>query len=78
MFRVPKILFFQSPLFAKMQSLFNRRPIVSYSVLGLILILFIWYFSASGTTTKSDVVVSPTKGEFRVTVTTTGELQAKS
>jgi multidrug efflux pump subunit AcrA (membrane-fusion protein) len=39
---------------------------------------FIWYFSASGTATKSDVLVSPIKGQFLVTVTTTGELQAKN
>ncbi len=78
MFRVPKIPFFQSPIFIKILSLFKRRPIVSYSVLGVILVCFIWYFSASGTTTKSDVLVSPTKGQFLVTVTTTGELQAKN
>jgi len=78
MFRVPKIPFFQSAIFTKILSLFKRRPIVSYSVLGVILVSFIWYISASGTTTKSDVLVSPTKGQFLVTVTTTGELQAKN
>ncbi len=78
MFRVPKIPFLQPPIVTKILSLFKRRPIVSYSVLGVILVCFGWYFSASGTTTKSDVLVSPTKGQFLVTVTTTGELQAKS
>ena len=78
MFRLPNIPFFQSPVFTKSLALFNRRPIVSYSVLGVILVSFVWYFSASGTTTKSDVLVTPTKGPFLVTVTTTGELQAKS
>ncbi|TSA19878.1 hypothetical protein D4R75_08200, partial [bacterium] len=62
MFRVPKIPFFQSAIFTKILSLFKRRPIVSYSVLGVILVSFIWYISASGTTTKSDVLFSPTKG----------------
>jgi len=78
MFRLPKIPFFLSPISTKILSLFKRRPIVSYSVLGVILVSFIWYFSASGTTTKSDVLVSPTTGQFLVTVTTTGELQAKN
>ncbi len=78
MFQLPKIPWLQSPRFLNLVALFNRRPIVSYSVLGMILVSFVWYFSASGTTAKSDVLVSPTKGQFLVTVTTTGELQAKS
>ena len=78
MFRVPKIQLFQSPIFTKVHSLFNRRPIVFYSALCVFLVSFIWYFSASGTATKSDVLVSPIKGQFLVTVTTTGELQAKN
>ncbi len=78
MFQLPKIPWLQSPRFLNLVALFNRRPIVSYSVLGVILVSFVWYFSASGTTAKSDVLVSPTKGQFLVTVTTTGELQAKS
>jgi hypothetical protein len=78
MFRLPTLAFLQSPIVTKAVTLFRRRPIVSYSVLGVILICFVWYFSASGTTTKSDVLVSPTMGQFLVTVTTTGELQAKS
>lgn len=78
MFRLPKIPLLQSPIFTQLLSLFKRRPIVSYSATGVILVSFVWYFSASGTTAKSDVLVSPTKGQFLVTVTTTGELQAKS
>jgi multidrug efflux pump subunit AcrA (membrane-fusion protein) len=78
MFRVPKIAFLQSPVVTRSISLFNRRPIVSYSVLGVILVSFVWYFSASGTAAKSDVLVTPSKGQFLVTVTTTGELQAKN
>lgn len=61
-----------------MYVLMKRRPIVTYTAAGLIFITFIWYFSAGGTTTKSDVLVSPARGQFLVTVTTTGELQAKS
>lgn len=78
MLRIPKLPLLQSPLAVKLISLIKRRPIVSYSVIGVILVSFVWYFSAGGTTAKSDVLVSPTKGQFLVTVTTTGELQAKS
>jgi RND family efflux transporter MFP subunit len=78
MFRLPKFVWLQSPMVTKLVGQFKRRPIVTYSLLGVILVSFVWYFSASGTTAKSDVLVSPTKGQFLVTVTTTGELQAKS
>jgi multidrug efflux pump subunit AcrA (membrane-fusion protein) len=47
-------------------------------VAALLLICLIWYFSAQSTTTTSDLIVTPVRGEFLVTVTTTGELQAKS
>lgn len=76
--RVPRISWFQSPIALKLISIFKRRPVISYSVLGVILVFFVWYFSAGGTATKSDVLVSPAKGQFLVTVTITGELQAKS
>lgn len=56
----------------------KRRPIVTYSAGVVVVVSFLWYLSAGGTTTKSDVIVTPTKGQFLVTVTTTGELQAKS
>jgi multidrug efflux pump subunit AcrA (membrane-fusion protein) len=78
MFRISKLSFLSYPFVTSLVSLFKRRPVVSYSALGVILICFIWYFSASGTTAKSDVLVFPTKGAFLVTVTTTGELQAKN
>jgi multidrug efflux pump subunit AcrA (membrane-fusion protein) len=78
MFRVPNIPLFQSPIFAKTLALFKRRPMISYSVLGVIVVFLILYFSASETSAKSDVLVVPTKGQFLVTVTTTGELQAKN
>ena len=78
MFRLPRFPFLQSPIIKKLLDLIKRRPIASYSVIGVFLICFIWYFSATGTTAKSDVLVTPTKGQFLVTVTTTGELQAKS
>ena len=78
MFRLPNISLLQSAIVKNLLELLRRRPIISYSAIGVILVCFVWYFSASGTTTKSDVLVSPAKGQFLVTVTTTGELQAKS
>ena len=56
----------------------KRRPILVYSVSVVVVVSLIWYLSTGGTTTKSDLVISPTKGPFLVTVTTTGELQAKN
>jgi multidrug efflux pump subunit AcrA (membrane-fusion protein) len=59
-------------------SLLKRRPAVTYSVAAVLVVTFILYLSAGGAAAKSDVSVMPSKGEFLVTVTTTGELQAKS
>lgn len=78
MFRLPKIPKFHFAIPPKIYSLLARRPIVTYTVAAVVLVSLVWYISAGGTTTKSDVVVTPTNGPFLVTVTTTGELQAKS
>jgi multidrug efflux pump subunit AcrA (membrane-fusion protein) len=62
----------------KIYSVLKRRPIATYSIAVVVVVSLLWYLSAGGTTTRSDVVITPTKGQFLVTVTTTGELQAKS
>ncbi len=54
------------------------HPILSLSVSAAILAVIIWYFSADGVTATADLSVKPAKGLFQVTVTTTGELQAKN
>lgn len=59
-------------------SVLKRRPAVTYTVAAIAVVTIILYFSAGGATAKSDVSVTPSKGQFLVTVTTTGELQAKS
>jgi hypothetical protein len=51
---------------------------MTISVAAAILAGFVWYLSAGGTTATSGIVARPTKGLFQVTVTTTGELQAKN
>ena len=59
-------------------AMIKARPVVSYAGGTFLLVCLIWYLSAGGTASNSDVTVSPTRGLFLVTVTTTGELQAKS
>jgi multidrug efflux pump subunit AcrA (membrane-fusion protein) len=59
-------------------SQFKLRPLVAYPVAAALLLCLVWLFSAPATTSKSDVIVTPTKGQFLVTVTTSGELQAKN
>jgi len=59
-------------------SVLKRRPAVTYTVATVAVVTFILYLSAGGAAAKSDVSVTPTKGQFLVTVTITGELQAKS
>jgi RND family efflux transporter MFP subunit len=56
----------------------NRRKIL-YSVAAIVLIIAIIRFaSPGGAASASDILVTPKRGEFLVTVTTTGELQAKN
>jgi len=55
-----------------------RRPLVAVVVSALLLLCIYWMFLTPGATAKTEVIVLPLKGAFLVTVTTTGELQAKS
>jgi len=56
----------------------NRRTIVASTSSLVLILLLAWMLSAGGTASSSNILVSPQRGEFRVTVTTTGELQAKN
>jgi multidrug efflux pump subunit AcrA (membrane-fusion protein) len=78
MLRLPDIPKLYHSISPKIYSLLARRPIVTYSVAAFLLLCLIWYFSTPNTTTTSDMIITPVKGQFLVTVTTTGELQAKS
>lgn len=51
-----------------------------YIILGaaVILILIVWYFFSKGSTDETMVTTVAKRGEFRIVVTTTGELEAKS
>ncbi len=78
MFRLPGFPRLYSIVLPKILALLKRRPVVTYSVSAVVLLSVIVFVSVPVTTTNSDVVVTPTKGPFLVTVTTTGELQAKN
>ncbi len=60
------------------QKFAKERPVAAFSTGTIILMIILWYTFSGGPPAGSDVVVTPTKGVFQVTVTTTGELQAKS
>jgi RND family efflux transporter MFP subunit len=61
-----------------LRSLLTRRPAVTYAAAALLVVCIIWFFSFPSAAAKSEVIVTPVKGQFLVAVTTTGELQAKS
>ena len=78
MLHPPKIPKLDPSLLPSVLAFLRRRPIVAYSAGGVILLILIWFFAAGGTVTQADLSVTPSKGLFLVTVTTTGELQAKN
>ncbi len=65
-------------LWPRVKPLLTRRPVVTYSVSAAALLLLFWVLLAPKSATQSDVTVAPTRGLFLVTVTTSGELQAKN
>jgi len=62
----------------RIRAILTRRPVVTYAVAGAALILLILYVALPGGAARSDITVSPTRGTFLVTVTISGELQAKN
>src|SRR5512140_903373 len=62
----------------RVKSLLTRRPAATYTVAALLVVMLIVYVFARSSSPSSDVIVSPLRGQFLVTVTTSGELQAKS
>jgi RND family efflux transporter MFP subunit len=65
-------------LYAKTLPFIRRRPLVS-AIGGLVVfIAIIWFAARPGAVASSEILVKPTFGEFTVTVTVSGELQAKS
>lgn len=77
MFRLKKIRELYTILLPKVRDLVTRRPIVAYAGGGLVLCGIIW-LALPRSAAHSDVSVTPVMGPFLVTVTTSGELQAKN
>lgn len=63
---------------AGLMPLIRRRPMVSALAGGAVLILLGWLIFRPGAVASSEILVKPSFGTFLVTVTTSGELQAKS
>lgn len=59
-------------------SLPQKKKLLYGSSAGVLLILLVLIIFGTQSGVSSDIIISPTKGEFVVTITTTGELQAKS
>jgi RND family efflux transporter MFP subunit len=78
MVRLPGFSRLSGILPAGVIAVLERRPVVTYAVSGILLVCILWFALLPGVAAKSDLIVFPSRGPFRVTVTTTGELQAKS
>jgi multidrug efflux pump subunit AcrA (membrane-fusion protein) len=64
--------------FAKLMPLIRRRPLLSALTGGAVFLLLGWLILRPGAVASSEILVRPVFGQFLVTVTTSGELQAKS
>lgn len=78
MIKLPKIPDFARNSIESALAAARRRPKVLYGAGGVFLLSIIWLLGSGGPATKADLTTTPTRGLFLVTVTTTGELQAKN
>jgi multidrug efflux pump subunit AcrA (membrane-fusion protein) len=78
MSRLQEIRQVYDTLYPKARDLAKRRPAVTYTVSGFAVLAVLWLLAAPKAATNSDVITTPTRGQFLVTVTTSGELQAKN
>ena len=62
----------------RIKAILTRRPVVTYAVAGALALLLILYVALPAGAAKSDITVVPARGVFLVTVTVSGELQAKN
>ena len=65
-------------LVAQIIPFIRRRPLVAAIAGGGVLLLLGWFMFRPGAVASSEILVKPTSGKFIVTVTVSGELQAKS
>jgi multidrug efflux pump subunit AcrA (membrane-fusion protein) len=75
--RLQKVANLYRSLAPKVIAFVRRRPVVSASAAGVFLLLVVWFLLSRGGSSATEIIVTPTRGPFLVTVTTTGELQAK-
>lgn len=54
----------------------NRRILIAAG--GILVVILIYWFMSGSAAVDDDIIVQPQKGPFNVTITTTGELQAKN
>lgn len=65
-------------IFTRFTALPKKQRIVYGSVTGAALITILFFLITQKTVSSADLYITPTYGEFFVTITTTGELEAKS
>lgn len=63
---------------ARLIPIIRRRPALSAVVAGTMLLLLAWLVLRPSPASTSEILVHPSFGQFLVTVTTSGELQAKN
>jgi len=78
MVRIPSPRELLDRLDPRIRAVLTRRPAVTYAVAGVLVMLLLLYVAMPGGAAKSDVTASPTRGTFLVTVSVSGELQAKN
>lgn len=65
-------------LFRRFSLLSRRSRILISIVIPALLIVLLFLMTSDGVDASSDLIITPAIGDFSVTITTTGELQAKS
>lgn len=74
---LPKVIASLRASAPKLFAQVRGRPVLFASLAGAVLILVVWFIASRGTGEVAQIFVNPVRGQFLVTVATTGELQAK-
>ncbi|MCK9408326.1 MAG: HlyD family efflux transporter periplasmic adaptor subunit [Bacteriovoracaceae bacterium] len=69
--KIPNLLLF-------IASLTPKKRIIYGAVVGIVLTALLFLLIQSQSSASNDIIITPVKGEFIVSITTTGELQAKN
>lgn len=65
-------------IIATFNNLPKRQRIIAGSGTGLLVLVLIYISFFSSSVSDNDIIITPVKGDFAVTIVTTGELQAKN